>query len=52
MLNKVGLNYIANETAEFLSIGIFRMLAYGEVTEPLPLGLLKKGKITDSANIF
>ena len=49
MLKEVCLNYIANET-EFLSIGIFRILAYREMTEPLPPGMLKK--IIDSANIF
>lgn len=34
MLKKVGFNYIADERAEFLSVEIFRVLAYRVITEP------------------
>lgn len=43
MLKKVDLNYTADERAGFESIEIFRTLAHREMTEPLSLGLLKKG---------
>lgn len=43
MLKKVGFSYTADETAEFFSAGIFRVLAYRVMTEPFPLEMLKNG---------